>query len=88
VGELSYRQFAHLSISRPQLPRELGCYCILGNLGGSPGGLSLAGMYSLGSLLVIQSTGSLVALVAVLAGASAWLLTGGLRYEELSKLIA
>jgi len=47
---------------------------------------ALAALFSLGSLLIIQSTGSLVALVAVLAGASAWFLTGGLRYEELSEL--
>ncbi len=48
----------------------------------------LAALFSLGSLLIIQSTGSLIALVAVLAGASAWFLTGGLRYEELSELNA
>jgi UDP-GlcNAc:undecaprenyl-phosphate GlcNAc-1-phosphate transferase len=47
---------------------------------------ALAALFSLGSLLIIQSTGSLIALVAVLAGASAWFLTGGLRYEELSEL--
>lgn len=47
---------------------------------------ALAALFSLGSLLIIQTTGSLVALVAVLAGASAWFLTGGLRYEELSEL--
>ncbi len=47
---------------------------------------ALAALFSLGSLLIIQSTGSLVALVAVLAGASAWFLTGGLRYEELLEL--
>jgi UDP-GlcNAc:undecaprenyl-phosphate GlcNAc-1-phosphate transferase len=46
----------------------------------------LAALFSLGSLLIIKSTGSLVALVAVLAGASGWFLTGGLRYEELSEL--
>jgi UDP-GlcNAc:undecaprenyl-phosphate GlcNAc-1-phosphate transferase len=46
----------------------------------------LGALFSLGSLLILQSTGSLVALVAVLAGASAWFLTGGLRYEELSEL--
>jgi UDP-GlcNAc:undecaprenyl-phosphate GlcNAc-1-phosphate transferase len=46
----------------------------------------LAALFSLGSLLILQSTGSLIALVAVLAGASAWFLTGGLRYEELSEL--
>jgi UDP-GlcNAc:undecaprenyl-phosphate GlcNAc-1-phosphate transferase len=49
---------------------------------------ALAALFSLGSLLIIQTTGSLVALVAVLAGASAWFLTGGLRYEELSELNA
>jgi UDP-GlcNAc:undecaprenyl-phosphate GlcNAc-1-phosphate transferase len=48
----------------------------------------LAALFSLGSLLILQSTGSLVALVAVLAGASAWFLTGGLRYEELSEVNA
>jgi UDP-GlcNAc:undecaprenyl-phosphate GlcNAc-1-phosphate transferase len=47
---------------------------------------ALAALFSLGSLLIIQSTGSLVALVAVLAGASAWFLTGGLHYEELTEL--
>jgi UDP-GlcNAc:undecaprenyl-phosphate GlcNAc-1-phosphate transferase len=46
----------------------------------------LAALFSLGSLLILRSTGSLVALVAVLAGASGWFLTGGLRYEELSEL--
>ena len=46
----------------------------------------LAALFSLGSLLILQSTGSLVALVAVLAGASAWFLTGGLRYDELAEL--
>jgi UDP-GlcNAc:undecaprenyl-phosphate GlcNAc-1-phosphate transferase len=47
---------------------------------------ALAALFSLGSLLIIHSTGSLVALVAVLAGASGWFLSGGLRYEELSEL--
>jgi UDP-GlcNAc:undecaprenyl-phosphate GlcNAc-1-phosphate transferase len=47
---------------------------------------ALAALFSLGSLLILQSTGSLMALVAVLAGVSAWFLTGGLRYEELSEL--
>jgi UDP-GlcNAc:undecaprenyl-phosphate GlcNAc-1-phosphate transferase len=47
---------------------------------------ALAALFSLGSLLIIQSTGSLIALVAVLAGASGWFLTGGLHYEELSEL--
>jgi UDP-GlcNAc:undecaprenyl-phosphate GlcNAc-1-phosphate transferase len=46
----------------------------------------LAALFSLRSPLIIQSTGSLIALVAVLAGASTWFLTGGLRYEELSEL--
>ena len=46
----------------------------------------LAALFSLGSLLILQSTGSLVALVSILAGASAWFLTGGLRYEELSEV--
>jgi len=46
----------------------------------------LAALFSLGSLVILQSTGSLVALVAVLAGASAWFLTGGLRYEEFAEL--
>lgn len=45
----------------------------------------LAALFSLGSLVILQSTGSLVALVAVLAGASAWFMAGGLRYEELSE---
>jgi UDP-GlcNAc:undecaprenyl-phosphate GlcNAc-1-phosphate transferase len=47
---------------------------------------ALAALFSLGSLLIIQSTGSVVALVAVLAGASGWFLSRGLRYEELSEL--
>ena len=47
---------------------------------------ALAALFSLGSLLIIQSTGSLIALVAVLAGVSGWFLTAGLRYEELSEL--
>jgi UDP-GlcNAc:undecaprenyl-phosphate GlcNAc-1-phosphate transferase len=47
---------------------------------------ALAALFSLGSLLIIRSTGSLIALVAVLAGASGWFLTSRLRYEELSEL--
>jgi UDP-GlcNAc:undecaprenyl-phosphate GlcNAc-1-phosphate transferase len=46
----------------------------------------LAALFSLGSLLILQSTGNLVALVAVLAGTSAWFMAGGLRYEELSEV--
>jgi UDP-GlcNAc:undecaprenyl-phosphate GlcNAc-1-phosphate transferase len=45
----------------------------------------LAALFSLGSLLIIHSTGSLVALVAVLAGVLGWFLTTGLHYEELSE---
>jgi UDP-GlcNAc:undecaprenyl-phosphate GlcNAc-1-phosphate transferase len=47
---------------------------------------ALAALFSLGSLLIIHSTGNLIALVAVLAGASGWFLTSRLRYEELSEL--
>ena len=47
---------------------------------------ALAALFSLGSLLIVQSTGSLVALVAVLAGASGWFLISGVQYEELSEL--
>ncbi len=46
----------------------------------------LAALFSLGSLLIIQSTGNLVALAVVLAGVSAWFLTSQLQYEELSEL--
>jgi hypothetical protein len=47
---------------------------------------ALAALFSLGSLLIIHSTGNLIALVAVLAGASGWFLTSRLHYEELSEL--
>jgi UDP-GlcNAc:undecaprenyl-phosphate GlcNAc-1-phosphate transferase len=47
---------------------------------------ALAALFSLGSLLIIHSTGNLIALAAVLAGASGWFLTSRLRYEELSEL--
>jgi UDP-GlcNAc:undecaprenyl-phosphate GlcNAc-1-phosphate transferase len=47
---------------------------------------ALAALFSLGSLLILHSTGSLIALVAVLAGASGWFLTSRLHYEELSEL--
>jgi len=46
---------------------------------------ALAALFSLGSLLIIHSTGNLVALVAVLAGVLGWFLTSRLRYEELSE---
>ena len=46
----------------------------------------LAALFSLGSLLIIQSTGSRVVLVLVLAGVSGWFMTAGLRYEELAEL--
>ena len=46
----------------------------------------LAALFSLGSLLIIHSTGNLIALAAVLAGASGWFLTSQLHYEELSEL--
>lgn len=49
---------------------------------------ALAALFSLGSLIILRSTGSLTALVAILAGACAWFLTGGLRYEELTELNA
>src|SRR5207302_7184124 len=47
---------------------------------------AMAALFSLGSLLIIHSTGNLVALVAVLAGVSGWFLTSRLHYEELSEL--
>ena len=47
---------------------------------------ALAALFSLGSLLIVQSTGNLIALVAVLAGASGWFLISGVQYEELSEL--
>jgi UDP-GlcNAc:undecaprenyl-phosphate/decaprenyl-phosphate GlcNAc-1-phosphate transferase len=47
---------------------------------------ALAALFSLGSLLIVHSTGSVVALVAVLAGASGWFLTSRVQYEELSEL--
>ncbi len=49
---------------------------------------ALTALFSLGSLLIIHSTGNLVALVAVLAGVSGWFLTSRLHYEELSELNA
>ena len=49
---------------------------------------ALTAFFSLGSLLIIHSTGNLVALVAVLAGVSGWFLTSRLHYEELSELNA
>ncbi|MCI0627034.1 MAG: undecaprenyl/decaprenyl-phosphate alpha-N-acetylglucosaminyl 1-phosphate transferase [Acidobacteria bacterium] len=47
---------------------------------------ALAALFSLGSLLIISSTGNLVALVAVLAGVLAWFFSNQLQYEELSEL--
>jgi UDP-GlcNAc:undecaprenyl-phosphate GlcNAc-1-phosphate transferase len=47
---------------------------------------ALAALFSLGSLLIVHSTGNLIALAAVLAGASGWFLTSQLHYEELSEL--
>jgi UDP-GlcNAc:undecaprenyl-phosphate GlcNAc-1-phosphate transferase len=47
---------------------------------------ALAALFSLGSLLIVHSTRSVVALVAVLAGASGWFLTSRVQYEELSEL--
>jgi hypothetical protein len=47
---------------------------------------ALAALFSLGSLLIVHSTGSLIALVAILAGASGWFLTSRIQYEELSEL--
>ena len=46
----------------------------------------LAALFSLGSLVIIHSTGNLVALVALLAGVSGWFVTSRLHYEELSEL--
>src|SRR5207237_9294824 len=45
---------------------------------------ALTALFSLGSLLIIHSTGTVVALVAVLVGVSGWFLTSRLHYEELS----
>ncbi len=47
---------------------------------------ALAALFSLGSLLIIRSTGNLVALVVVLLGVLAWFLTSQLQYEELTEL--
>jgi len=47
---------------------------------------ALAALFSLGSLVIIHSTGNLVALVALLAGVSGWFVTSRLHYEELSEL--
>src|SRR6266566_731467 len=47
---------------------------------------AMAALFSLGSLLIIHSTGNLVALVATLAGVSGWFLTSRVHYEELSEL--
>jgi UDP-GlcNAc:undecaprenyl-phosphate GlcNAc-1-phosphate transferase len=44
---------------------------------------ALAALFSLGSLVIIHSTGSLFALVAVLTGALGWFVSSRLRYEEL-----
>jgi UDP-GlcNAc:undecaprenyl-phosphate GlcNAc-1-phosphate transferase len=47
---------------------------------------AVAALFSLGSLLIVHTTGSVTALVAVLAGASGWFLTSRVQYEELSEL--
>lgn len=47
---------------------------------------ALAALFSLGSLLIVASTGNLIALVAVLAGASGWFLISRVQYEEFSEL--
>ncbi len=47
---------------------------------------ALAALFSLGSLLIIRSTGNRLALMAVLVGVSMWFLTSQLQYEELSEL--
>jgi len=46
----------------------------------------LGALFSLGSVLIVHSTSNLVALVAVLAGASGWFLKSKVQYEELSEL--
>jgi UDP-GlcNAc:undecaprenyl-phosphate/decaprenyl-phosphate GlcNAc-1-phosphate transferase len=43
-------------------------------------------LFSLGSLLVLRSSTSIIALVCVLAGVFAWFMTSQLQYEELSEL--
>jgi len=45
-------------------------------------------VFSLGSLLILRSTGSLIALVAVLAGVIAWFLSCQLQYDELKEFNA
>src|SRR5206468_12349035 len=47
---------------------------------------ALAALFSLGSLLILHSIANLIAMVAVLAGVLAWLLTSQLQYDELSDL--
>ena len=47
---------------------------------------ALAGLFSLASLLVIQSTGNLAVLFFVLGGSCVWFLARLIRYEEFSEL--
>jgi UDP-GlcNAc:undecaprenyl-phosphate GlcNAc-1-phosphate transferase len=47
---------------------------------------ALGALFSLGSILIVHSTENLVAMVAVLAGASGWFLKSKVQYEELSEL--
>jgi UDP-GlcNAc:undecaprenyl-phosphate GlcNAc-1-phosphate transferase len=49
---------------------------------------ALAVVFSLGSLLIVRSTGNLIALVAVLGGVLAWFLSRQLQYEELAEVNA
>ena len=46
----------------------------------------VAALFSLGSLLILHSTGSLVALVAVLTASCGWFVASLLKYEELSEV--
>jgi len=47
---------------------------------------AMAALFSLGSIIIVHSTGSLVALAGVLIGATAWFLTSRIQYSELTEL--
>jgi UDP-GlcNAc:undecaprenyl-phosphate GlcNAc-1-phosphate transferase len=70
------RDHVHHRLLQSRLPLRVA---VLGLYG-------MAALFSLGSLVILHSTGSLIAMVAVLAGASGWFVSRGLRYEELSEL--
>ncbi|MGH9438767.1 MAG: hypothetical protein ACRD22_12965, partial [Terriglobia bacterium] len=48
---------------------------------------AMAGLFSLGSLIVFRTTGSRVLLVIFAAGSAVWLLASYFQYEEFSGLI-